>query len=150
MYTVQEAVPGDWAAIEKLYREAVNGAAWLPPEARLRTDFATVSQGERVYVIKECAAEPAGFVSVYEPESFIHHLFVAPQFQRQGLASSLLASLHKWLPLPWRLKCVRANTDARSFYVAKGWQEAGAGEGEDGGYLVLEFNQDRKPSIERT
>jgi len=146
MHAIQEAAASDWPAIERLYREAVAGAAWLPQEARLRANFAAVSSGEVVYVAKDRASEPADFVSVYAPESFIHHLFVAPQFQRHGLGSLLLSSLHHWLPLPWRLKCVRANTSALAFYAAKGWQEVAVGEGEDGQYVVLEFNQEPNPS----
>lgn len=141
MQVIQEADAGDMPAIERIFREAVSGASWLPRAARSRSSFADVSRGEVVYVAKADGGEAAGFVSVYAPESFIHHLFVAPQFQRRGLASALLASLHGWLPLPWRLKCVRANTTTLSFYAARGWREVGAGEGEDGQYLVLEFDR---------
>ena len=148
MHTVTEAAASDRLAIERLYADAIGRAAWLPPHARLRVEFTEVSNGEMVHVIKAGAGELAGFVSVYKPESFVHHLFVAPQYQRQGLASSLLSSLHTWLPLPWRLKCIRGNTDALSFYAIAGWKEVGVGENEDGQYLVLEYNQEPQTPIE--
>ena len=148
MHTVIEAAASDRLAIERLYADAIGSAAWLPPHARLRVKFTEVSNVEMVHVIKAGAGELAGFVSVYKPESFVHHLFVAPQYQRQGLASSLLSSLHTWLPLPWRLKCIRGNTDALSFYAVAGWKEVGVGENEDGQYLVLEYNQEPQTSIE--
>ena len=147
MHTVIEAAASDRLAIERLYADAIGRAAWLPPRARLRVKFTEVSHGEMVYVIKDGVGELAGFVSVYEPESFVHHLFVAPQYQRRGLASLLLSSLHTWLPMPWRLKCIRGNTDALSFYGANGWKEVGAGESEEGPYLVLEYNQEPSASI---
>ena len=147
MHTVIEAAASDRLAIERLYADAIGRAAWLPPHARLRVEFTEVSNGEIVHVIKADAGELAGFVAVYEPESFVHHLFVAPQYQRRGLASLLLSSLHTWLPMPWRLKCIRGNTDALSFYGANGWKEVGAGESEEGPYLVLEYNQEPSASI---
>ena len=147
MHTVLQASANDRPAIEQLYAEAIGRAAWLPPRARLRADFSEVSHGEMVYVIQTDAGELAGFVAVYEPESFVHHLFVAPQYQRRGLASLLLSSLHTWLPLPWRLKCIRGNTDALSFYAVNGWEEVGAGESEEGPYLVLEYSQEPSASI---
>lgn len=147
MHTVLQASASDRPAIERLYAEAIGRAAWLPPRARLRADFSEVSHGEMVYVIKADAGKLAGFVAVYEPESFVHHLFVAPQYQRRGLASLLLSSLHTWLPLPWRLKCIRGNTDALSFYAISGWKDVGAGESEEGPYLVLEYNLEPSASI---
>ena len=147
MHTVLQASANDRPAIERLYAEAIGRAAWLPPHARLRADFSAVSHGEMVYVIKADAGELAGFVAVYEPESFVHHLFVAPHYQRLGLASSLLSSLHTWLPMPWRLKCIRGNTDALAFYAVNGWNEVGAGESEEGPYFVLEYSQESSASV---
>ena len=137
--TVHAETVGDRPAIERIYREAVGAADWLPGSARLHPDFGAVSQGEVVYVAKDVAGEVVGFISVYVPESFIHHLFIAPHAQRQGVGSVLLASLGDWLPSPWRLKCVRANRRALAFYAARGWQGVGSGESPDGEYVLLEL-----------
>ena len=150
MHIIQEAATCDLPALEQLYRESVTGAPWLPQTVCVGKSFADVSPGEVVYLVKALSGELCGFVSVYAPESFIHHLYVAPEFQRRGLASALLASLHESLPLPWRLKCTQANTNALAFYVAKGWQKVSAGDGEDGEFFVLEFHQEPNCSIERT
>ena len=127
------------AAIERLYREAIGGAAWLPPDARAVVDFAAVVHDEVIHVVETKADAVAGFVSVHVPDAFIHHLFIAPHCQRRGLAASLLASLHTWLPTPWQLKCVRANANALAFYATNGWHEIAAGDGDDGPYALLEF-----------
>ena len=149
MHIIQEAAACDLPALEQLYRKSVTGTPWLPQTVCVGKSFADVSPGEVVYLAKALSGELCGFVSVYAAESFIHHLYVAPEFQRRGLASALLASLHGSLPLPWRLKCTQANTNALAFYVAKGWHEVSAGDGEDGAYFVLEFHQEPNPSTER-
>ena len=113
-------------------------AAWLPRRATAPPSFAAVSPGETVFVTTDDAGLLAAFVAVHVPDSFIHHLFVAPRCQRQGHATSLLASLAPWLPPPWRLKCVRANVAALSFYRRTGWRTVAAGESADGPYLLLE------------
>jgi len=58
-----------------------------------------------------------GFVSVYETESFIHHLYVAPNYQGQGVGTALLHSLEAWVPMPWHLKCVERNENTLVFYL---------------------------------
>jgi GNAT superfamily N-acetyltransferase len=82
--------------------------------------------------------EPEGFVSVWEPDAFIHHLYVRNGSRGKGIATKLLNSLANQLPKPWRLKCVRANAAAIAFYLGHGWLEVSSGVGEDGPYAVLE------------
>ena len=82
--------------------------------------------------------EPEGFVSVWEPDAFIHHLYVRSRSRKRGIAKQLLNSLGTRLSKPWRLKCVRANDVALAFYLDHGWMEVSAGVGEDGPYAVLE------------
>lgn len=139
MHEVRIATPADTEAIQHFYSRIIRQAAWLPADARLQTDFASVSQEEVVHV--SCAPDGRlkGFLSVYEADSFVHHLYVAPEFARQGVGTALLAFLHKRLPFPWRLKCVRANASALAFYSSLGWREVGSGDGEQGAYVVLEF-----------
>ena len=82
-----------------------------------------------------------GFISVWEPDHFIHHLFVHPDHQRQGIGQLLLSSLYSWLALPYRLKCVAKNQVALAFYEKNGWVEVGRGVGEEGDYLLLEMRK---------
>ncbi len=139
-HEVRAAASTDTEAIGNLYARIIGNAAWLPECARLQSDFASVSHGEAVYV--SCAPDGRlkGFLSVYESDSFVHHLYVAPEFARQGVATALLSFLRTRLALPWRLKCVRANTAALAFYSSFGWREVGYGDGEQGPYAVLEFD----------
>jgi GNAT superfamily N-acetyltransferase len=80
-----------------------------------------------------------GFVSVWRPQSFIHHLYVRPEARGRGVASALLDALAQRLPYPWRLKCVRVNRIAMQFYGRRGWREVGRGRGVQGDHVVLEL-----------
>jgi GNAT superfamily N-acetyltransferase len=122
--------------LETIYRECRSEATWLPPaqESNLVRDI----DGEALLVAVDGNDQPEGFVSVWEPEAFIHHLYVRNGSRNRGIAKQLLDSLASRLPRPWRLKCVRANDAALSFYLDHGWVEVSSGVGEDGPYAVLE------------
>ena len=148
MHEVRVATPEDAESVRQLYGRIIGDAAWLPEDARSRTDFASVSEGEVVYVSLAADGRLEGFVSVYESESFVHHLFVAPEFARRGVGTAFHSFLEATLPFPWRLKCVRANEAALAFYASLGWREAGSGDGEQGAYVVLELGRRPHASIE--
>lgn len=122
--------------METIYRECRSEAIWLPSaqESNLVRDV----DGEALLVAVDSNDQPEGFVSVWEPEAFIHHLYVRNGSRNKGIAKQLLNSLASRLPRPWRLKCVRANDAALSFYLDHGWVEVSSGVGEDGPYAVLE------------
>ena len=138
MLTVRQLEQSDAAAVQRLYERAVGRAAWLPAEVKTDANFARSSQGESVFVCHGPEGRLVGLLSVYVPESFIHHVYVDPEFERRGVGTALLSSLETWLPLPWRLKCVTANASARAFYASHGWIEVGSGNGDQGPYVLLE------------
>jgi ribosomal protein S18 acetylase RimI-like enzyme len=128
----------DAAVVAAIYRECIEEAKWLPPEAKGKKDFAADTRGEAMFVSVGANDEPDGFVSVWERRSFIHHLYVLPGARRAGVGSALLAALDDLYPKPWRLKCVVANEVARSFYSQQGWSEVSRGTGDDGAFILLE------------
>jgi GNAT superfamily N-acetyltransferase len=128
----------DRVALEALYRDCRAEADWLPPAARATADFARDTEGETILVATGSNGEILGFVAAWEPDRFIHHLYVRNGSRGRGVGRELLESLGSRLPLPWQLKCVRANIAALSFYVGQGWREISFGTGEDGPYVVLE------------
>lgn len=127
----------DAQALAAIYRECRTEAAW---HSRVATDsdFARDTKGELLLVAVDGDDEPEGFVSAWEPDAFIHHLYVRTGSQRNGVGTQLLEALRARLPGPWRLKCVRANDRALAFYLREGWREISSGVGEDGPYAVLE------------
>lgn len=140
--TIRPATDDDAEALARIYLDArMAHFHWVPRSELALTDFARDSQYEIVWVATDTNAHVLGFVSVWEPDSFIHLLFVAPGYENQGIGRALLQHLDLWLPFPHRLKCVAVNQPALAFYRRLGWQEAG--EGMDGGhrYLILERYQ---------
>lgn len=137
MVDVRPFVEADRVALVAIYRDCRMEAAWLPPAVRQRSNFARDTEGESVLVAVGKSQELQGFISVWEPESFIHHLYVRRAARRRGVGERLLNSLNGRMPKPWRLKCLRANTEAYRFYLERGWAEVSSGSGEEGPFAEL-------------
>lgn len=100
MLFTRRAEERDIEFVNEIFAEATSSAQWLPPEERSSADFTKVSGGETVVVCYSPEDDILGFVSVYEPESFIHHLYVSRNCQGQGVGTVLLRSLEAWLLMP--------------------------------------------------
>ncbi len=138
---IRRAVAGDGVALAHIFMESrIEAFSWQNPARFRPEDFEKETAGETVFVAENGSGKILGFISVWEPERFIHHLFIAPDQQRRGIGKRLLESLSSWLPLPYRLKCKVKNEAACSFYRKNGWVETGRGTDEHGEYLVLEFH----------
>jgi len=137
MVTIRLAQTSDAEALQSLFARFIKAAQWLPPGSDQGRNFARITQGEQVYVAVSEAGEILGAVTVWQPESFIHCLFVAAEHQGQGVGTKLLESLADWLPFPWRLKCVATNRSALRFYQRRGWRTLETGRGDDGIYFLL-------------
>lgn len=141
MHRIRRAEPGDVEPIKTIFVEAITNAQWLAPEAKSHTDFTKVSDGETVVVCCDRDDNVLGFVSVYEPDSFVHHLYVAQHCRGQGVGTALLDSLKTWVPMPWQLKCVARNGSALTFYRARGWVEENRAQGPEGPYVLLKRSE---------
>jgi GNAT superfamily N-acetyltransferase len=122
--------------LETIYRKCRAEAEWLPATVRGHASFSQDTEGEAILVAVGDNDDPEGFISVWEPDRFIHHLYVRQDARRKGVGSALLHALE--LPRPWRLKCLRANSDATAFYRTQGWIEVSSGVSEEGPFTVLE------------
>ncbi len=80
-------------------------------------------------LVARIAGGIAAFASVWEPENFLHHLYVLPQHQRQGVGGELLRHCTNTFGLPMSLECIEANVEACRFYENLGWQIAETAEG---------------------
>lgn len=116
---------------------------WVPVETLALDDFDRDTADEEVSVAvgtDGAGGETVlGFVSIYRPGSFVHHLYVHPAHHRRGIGRRLLSHAVASLPPPCRLKCVIANTAAMAFYRAEGWVEEGHGEDLLGPHANLRF-----------
>lgn len=109
MCLIRPATLLDSESIQAIFSAAISCAPWLAPESRLKADFAKASEGEILFVCCNRENDVLGFVSIYEPDSFIHHLYVARHCQRLGIGAALLKFLEAYIIKPWHLKCVAQN-----------------------------------------
>jgi ribosomal protein S18 acetylase RimI-like enzyme len=128
----------DRRALEAIYGACRTEAAWLPAASKERSDFSRDTEGEAILVAVGHDDEPVGFISVWEPDRFVHHLYVRSRSRRNGIGQALLDALEARMQKPWRLKCPRANSEAMAFYLARGWNEVSSGASEDGPFALLE------------
>lgn len=142
MQLVRLATDVDLTTASQIYCSSLRDASWLSAVVRDRIYFSRDTDGEAIFVYVGESGEICGFVSVWTESSFIHHLYVDSRFRRLGLGSALLQSLESWLPKPWSLKCLKANSVALEFYLARGWHHAGSGESDDGPYWLLRKSLD--------
>lgn len=140
MLRVRVANKHDLVHAAELYESSVRSADWLPATSRTACDFASDTEGEVIHVCVAANQAVVGFVSVWEAESFIHHLYVDAGSRRMGVGTALLTSLHCWLPKPWTLKCVAANRAAIDFYRSLGWTSDGTECGPDGDHYVMRYS----------
>lgn len=132
----------DRPTLRALFLQARRAAFhWLPSDHFRPDDFDEQTRDECVLVAEDDAGSLTGFVSVWEPDSFVHHLYVAPDRHRQGIGQALLRAAG-WPQRLLRLKCLAQNEAALAFYRAHAFIETGRGVAEDGEYLVLESHRD--------
>lgn len=137
MVTIRPAISSDSNELQALFEQFVRDADWLPEGSNSDMDFAKATDGERVYVAVSKDGQILGAITVWEPESFIHCLFVDHQWQGQGIGTLLLESLVPWLAFPWKLKCLASNRRALEFYRRRRWKKQETGIGDQGTYFLL-------------
>lgn len=138
-FTVRDCRDDDLPALRELFLAARRATfTWEPPLRFRLEDFDDLTTGERIWVAAAAADDaPLGFAAVWEADAFLHHLFVHPGHQGQGVGSALLAAATAPLLAPATLKCLEANRRARRFYLHRGWEVIGNGSGPDGAWLLM-------------
>ena len=85
-------------------------------------EFDRQTKGESI-LVAEKDDRPVGFSSVWDPDHFLHHFFIDPDHQGQGIGRSLMVATMMRYGSALSLKCNTSNTTARTFYRAMGWIE---------------------------
>ena len=111
---------------------------WLGMPDKSIDTFDQDTHGEEILVIKK-GEEIAGFVSVWLPDNFIHHLYILKQYQRMGLGNSLVKAVRARLEGPLSLKCIEGNFSAVRFYESTGWKVKSRGISDHGKYILFEL-----------
>lgn len=136
--TVREFIESDRVALRDVFLAARRQAfTWPLPSALKLEDFDSSTTDERV-LVAVLSEHPIGFASIWEPDNFLHSLFVHPDYQRLGVGKLLLAGCDKYFSGVPTLKCVKANERARLFYESQGWSVRTEADGPEGPYLLME------------
>ena len=130
------------------YRSRVRHFFWVDHSRFTPGDFDSATEGELLWVAEDTSERPAGFVSVWAPEHFIHNLFVSPEHTGEGYGTALLWHCLARIGRPARLKCAQRNHAAIGFYRSRDWRVIGEGFGAEGPYYELEFNGEVPPAGE--
>ena len=129
----------DRESISRIYNDVRRKQfPWINPDSIEPDDLARDSEGEEIHVAVK-GDTVLGFLSVWIPESFIHHLYLAPEFQHRGIGAKLLRFASETYPLPLRLKCVKQNQMALKFYLKNGWRVVQEGISDGNGYFLMEL-----------
>jgi ribosomal protein S18 acetylase RimI-like enzyme len=113
---------------------------WVDPGKFHIEDFVGQTQGERIFVCEDERGTVAGFMALWEPDDFIHMLYILPEFQGRGAGKALLAALPEWPERRYRLKCLVNNTRAMAFYRALGFEITGDGSSPEGDYKDMRLS----------
>lgn len=93
---------------------------WLPAWRHNAQDFLNAAADESVHVAV-ADARIVGVASVFEPDDFIHSLYVAER--GEGVGKALLDHVAARAKGPLSLKCQVQNLRARAFYAREGFRE---------------------------
>lgn len=130
MIKIRELNGNEFGRLAEIFNSARTHAGCFSGEPVDLGGIKALTEGEVIYVAK-LRNQIVGFASVWVPDSFIHHLYVHPDFHRQGIGSELLNFCgigHG----PLSVKCEISNLTAQHFYRNRGWVARGLGEGIDG------------------
>ncbi|WP_098497616.1 GNAT family N-acetyltransferase [Collimonas sp. PA-H2] len=145
--TVRLAAADDQPALQELFLTSRRQTyTWLEIASFSLADLQQQTQGETILLAQDEQGALAGFISVWEADHFIHHLYVGAGQQRRGVGCALLAALPGWPGQRHVLKCLLRNHAAAAFYRASGFAETGRGIGEDGEYIVFESGGSADPA----
>lgn len=136
---IRAAKDEDLDELRSIYYESrLSHFTWTESGQVSLIDYDQATVDERILLIEEKGAIMA-FISVYEPDCFIHLLFVKPGYEGKGLGSRLLVEVISESRRPLSLKCISRNQQARSFYESHGFSVVGEGlDRHDEPYVVME------------
>ncbi len=136
---LRPAGPEDRPACEQIYasvRELVHPGQ--PSTTLSSRDFEAATRGEDLW-IAQSGASIRGWVAIYRPARFIHHLYVDPDHLRQGVGRALLSLALARCGGRAELKCDEANRRAQAFYLALGWRPVGWGWAPNGPWIRFAY-----------
>ncbi len=105
------------------------------PKEEWRRRFEIEIAGEEKVYVAEVGGRIAGFLAVKDRgggQGYLHEIFVAPEFQRRGIGSTLMGLAKELAPAGLRLHTLQRNTQAAAFYERHGFTVVSTGIGRVG------------------
>lgn len=136
-YTIRPFASADAKICADIYDRAWRAGHPFAPRRIDASVLAEETSDETLFVTEDGRKEIVGFVSLYLPGSFIHHLYVEPRLRNRGIGSTLLAHAIALAGGSATLKCQLGNQAALGFYRHLGWVEVVAGTNEFGAWVTL-------------
>lgn len=127
-FAVRRLRPEELTEAAALYERVATAALhWMLPGTHAAARFIEQVRDELVFVAV-ARGRLVGLAALYEPESFLHSLYVDRGWEGVGVGSALLAAAEEAAPGPLSLKVEERNRRARTFYTRRGFVEGGRGE----------------------
>ncbi len=102
---------------------------WVPAARHQAGDFLRAAREELVWVAV-ADGEISGIAALYEPDAFVHSLYV--RTPGLGVGRALLEAMTTASDQPLSLKCSQPNVRARAFYEREGFEVIESGTDPDG------------------
>lgn len=107
---------------------------WIEAETFRLADFKRETEGETILLAEDEQAV-LGFAAVWEPDAFLHHLYVDPPAHRRGIGRRLIAEASRLCERPLELKCQTNNRPAIAFYRRLGFTPDDSGVSDIGPWI---------------
>jgi GNAT superfamily N-acetyltransferase len=136
-FVVRPFSPDDAHGCAGIFDRAWRVAHPFAPRRITLSVFAEETEAETLFVAVGDNDEIAGFSSLYEPQGFVHHLYVEPRLRNRGIGRALLDRAVTAAGGSATLKCQLGNQTGLGFYRHLGWTEVVAGTNEYGAWITL-------------
>jgi GNAT superfamily N-acetyltransferase len=127
----------DLAEAAALYhRVATATLHWMPPNSFTPEVFLEQARYETIW-LAWMNGWIVGLAALYEPDSFLHSLYVDAGRQGQGIGLALLNTVSSAARGPLSLKVEEQNLRARRFYAREGFRELESGMTDGSRWILL-------------
>ena len=138
-FEISEFKEEDRAELRLLYSEVRKETfGWIGTQNLDKDTFDADTKGEEIIVAKT-EGKIAGFISIWLPDNFIHHLYIRKEYRRKGLGEKLIHEVKSKLRKPLTLKCLVDNVIAVKFYQKNGWEAKSTGISDHGVFILFEL-----------
>lgn len=120
-FAIRRMRPEELGETAALYeRVATSTLRWMPAGTHTAVRFIEQAREETVFVAI-ADRRVVGLAALYEPESFLHSLYVDEPWRGCGVGTALLAATAECAPFGLSLKVEERNHYARRFYAWHGF-----------------------------